>query len=187
MVLCSSFVMLTLIALDGVGVCFRIFFCSSRRRHTRCALVTGVQTCALPISAAQRVPVVILHAGRHTRAACLVRHRLAGGADGAGIAARTCARHASPPRVPVAVLAFPRRHLDRRLHLRLSDGSAAMSRSEEHTSELQSLMRISYAVFCLKKQKHQRKEKIRKLRSKKHTSHQTEKHINSNHTIPINK
>src|SRR3546814_18717766 len=27
------------------------FFCSSRRRHTRCALVTGVQTCALPILA----------------------------------------------------------------------------------------------------------------------------------------
>src|SRR3546814_16757728 len=25
-----------------------LFFCSSRRRHTRCALVTGVQTCALP-------------------------------------------------------------------------------------------------------------------------------------------
>src|SRR3546814_5540854 len=31
--------------LDG-----KIFFFSSRRRHTRCALVTGVQTCALPIS-----------------------------------------------------------------------------------------------------------------------------------------
>src|SRR3546814_8292875 len=30
-------------------------------------------------------------------------------------------------------------------------------RSEEHTSELQSLMRISYAVFCLKKQKHNTK------------------------------
>src|SRR3546814_2010314 len=28
-----------------------MFFVSSRRRHTRCALVTGVQTCALPISA----------------------------------------------------------------------------------------------------------------------------------------
>src|SRR3546814_5659855 len=28
-----------------------LFFFSSRRRHTRCALVTGVQTCALPISA----------------------------------------------------------------------------------------------------------------------------------------
>src|SRR3546814_2450492 len=31
-------------------------------------------------------------------------------------------------------------------------------RSEEHTSELQSLMRISYAVFCLKKKNKQRKE-----------------------------
>src|SRR3546814_6129854 len=30
--------------------CFLCFFFSSRRRHTRCALVTGVQTCALPIS-----------------------------------------------------------------------------------------------------------------------------------------
>src|SRR3546814_5265271 len=30
------------------------------------------------------------------------------------------------------------------------------ARSEEHTSELQSLMRISYAVFCLKKKKHTR-------------------------------
>src|SRR3546814_3319182 len=30
-------------------------------------------------------------------------------------------------------------------------GSAIFGRSEEHTSELQSLMRISYAVFCLKK------------------------------------
>src|SRR3546814_1344943 len=30
-------------------------------------------------------------------------------------------------------------------------GGAALGRSEEHTSELQSLMRISYAVFCLKK------------------------------------
>src|SRR3546814_2674029 len=29
---------------------FFLFFFSSRRRHTRCALVTGVQTCALPIS-----------------------------------------------------------------------------------------------------------------------------------------
>src|SRR3546814_1195555 len=32
--------------------CFVVFFFSSRRRHTRCALVTGVQTCALPISCA---------------------------------------------------------------------------------------------------------------------------------------
>src|SRR3546814_5700441 len=34
-----------------------------------------------------------------------------------------------------------------------STSPAACSRSEEHTSELQSLMRISYAVFCLKKKK----------------------------------
>src|SRR3546814_8070072 len=31
-------------------ILFVFFFFSSRRRHTRCALVTGVQTCALPIS-----------------------------------------------------------------------------------------------------------------------------------------
>src|SRR3546814_5950629 len=34
--------------------------------------------------------------------------------------------------------------------------AAAMDRSEEHTSELQSLMRISYAVFCLKKKENTR-------------------------------
>src|SRR3546814_3071803 len=39
----------------------------------------------------------------------------------------------------------------------LADGRvAAAIRSEEHTSELQSLMRISYAVFCLKKKKTQK-------------------------------
>src|SRR3546814_3221266 len=37
---------------------------------------------------------------------------------------------------------------------RISAGFTASERSEEHTSELQSLMRISYAVFCLKKKKH---------------------------------
>src|SRR3546814_3940581 len=35
----------------------------------------------------------------------------------------------------------------------LNSLASAPSRSEEHTSELQSLMRISYAVFCLKKKK----------------------------------
>src|SRR3546814_17538849 len=34
-------------------ISFSCFFFSSRRRHTRCALVTGVQTCALPISCAE--------------------------------------------------------------------------------------------------------------------------------------
>src|SRR3546814_7668421 len=40
--------------------------------------------------------------------------------------------------------------------------AARLARSEEHTSELQSLMRISYAVFCLKKKTNT---------AKKHTSH----------------
>src|SRR3546814_5467974 len=43
-------------------------------------------------------------------------------------------------------------------------------RSEEHTSELQSLMRISYAVFCLKKKKKKHKDQY-------HTLHKITKHI----------
>src|SRR3546814_15116492 len=39
-----------------------VFF-SSRRRHTRCALVTGVQTCALPISLTAPVPAVYYLSG----------------------------------------------------------------------------------------------------------------------------
>src|SRR3546814_9777957 len=48
-----------------------------------------------------------------------------------------------------------RRSLDEWNHNRHATGRDAVSapRSEEHTSELQSLMRISYAVFCLKKKK----------------------------------
>src|SRR3546814_2043945 len=38
--------------------CIFCFFFSSRRRHTRCALVTGVQTCALPISSHAMVSAV---------------------------------------------------------------------------------------------------------------------------------
>src|SRR3546814_2135542 len=37
-----------------------------------------------------------------------------------------------------------------------ADQVAVLVRSEEHTSELQSLMRLSYAVFCLKKKKQQK-------------------------------
>src|SRR3546814_4885525 len=44
-------------------------------------------------------------------------------------------------------------------------------RSEEHTSELQSLMRISYAVFCLKKKKTQTiTTRIRTIENNKHTN-----------------
>src|SRR3546814_5434449 len=49
-------------------------------------------------------------------------------------------------------------------------GAHARTRSEEHTSELQSLMRISYAVFCLKKKK--------KRRQTSHTNEQNNKSTN---------
>src|SRR3546814_4639900 len=39
------------------STCICVFFFSSRRRHTRCALVTGVQSCALPIYIALGLPV----------------------------------------------------------------------------------------------------------------------------------
>src|SRR3546814_8612932 len=48
--------------------------------------------------------------------------------------------------------------------------AATLARSEEHTSELQSLMRISYAVFCLKKKKTQQHNTVTKsLNVKSHT------------------
>src|SRR3546814_3892834 len=43
--------------------------------------------------------------------------------------------------------------------LKMSMDQVASLRSEEHTSELQSLMRISYAVFCLKKKTHTQQKK----------------------------
>src|SRR3546814_3011885 len=46
-----------------------------------------------------------------------------------------------------------------------SNCSPSLKRSEEHTSELQSLMRISYAVFCLKKTKKQHKRNHRTSRN----------------------
>src|SRR3546814_5524388 len=49
-------------------------------------------------------------------------------------------------------------------------GALQMNRSEEHTSELQSLMRISYAVFCLKKKN-----------TTKHNEHKRQPH-EPNHT-----
>src|SRR3546814_4764191 len=63
-----------------------------------------------------------------------------------------------PRRHPAHHHEFPRavrRHRDRLPGLGRPGGFRSVAqRSEEHTSELQSLMRISYAVFCLKKKKH---------------------------------
>src|SRR3546814_2550480 len=52
-------------------------------------------------------------------------------------------------------------------------GSAKRSRSEEHTSELQSLMRISYAVFCLKKKNTQNNQQL-------HLTYTTSNNSNNN-------
>src|SRR3546814_5121981 len=108
-----------------------LFFFSSRRRHTRCALVTGVQTCALPIWLERR-PGVICDI-RNGAPAAIGRNApcrpspLPGAPQWGQCSTPSVAEKGSPPSLP------------------------ASRRSEEHTSELQSLMRISYAVFCLKK------------------------------------
>src|SRR3546814_5457587 len=60
---------------------------------------------------------------------------------------------------------------------------APLSRSEEHTSELQSLMRISYAVFCLKKKKHKTISQITRR-----IYNQTARQITENHkSIQVDK
>src|SRR3546814_1414558 len=62
-------------------------------------------------------------------------------------------------RIIISILIIDRRHVELRPVGRLHRLPMAkrlqppVERSEEHTSELQSLMRISYAVFCLKKKK----------------------------------
>src|SRR3546814_1062378 len=126
---------------------FGLFF-SSRRRHTRCALVTGVQTCALPIAAYERVEL----AQRFTDKAWIAQ--FAPGTVGAayreflettGYSADGLAEVSKIIREDE--LAHPYAWFGRRTR------DVHDIRSEEHTSELQSLMRISYAVFCLKKKK----------------------------------
>src|SRR3546814_4147771 len=70
---------------------------------------------------------------------------------------RRCSRVSMRPRSCTLSI-----HLKQNSALRRIDGmiSVAANRSEEHTSELQSLKSNSYAVFCLKKKKKQIKRKI---------------------------
>src|SRR3546814_5246097 len=133
------------------------FFFSSRRRHTRCALVTGVQTCALPISRRRKL-----------RRGEPYRQIAARSEGGAGFGERRKGRGLnSQPVRPELVEGPSFFEVKRRAALRqaqrernlglfryfpfLIPAAASSSRSEEHTSGLQSLMRTSYAVFCLKK------------------------------------
>src|SRR3546814_5738638 len=68
---------------------------------------------------------------------------------GAGRRARICIRRLRGVRRAVTFWhQAPRLH---NMRIRIPYGRAARLRSEEHTSEVQSLMRISYAVLCLKK------------------------------------
>src|SRR3546814_6833676 len=73
-------------------------------------------------------------------------------AQAARVAARVGADRAGVPRVDIATDAAGDKPLRHRLERGEQRREGAL-RSEEHTSELQSLMRISYAVFCLKKKK----------------------------------
>src|SRR3546814_7586242 len=61
------------------------------------------------------------------------------------------------------LVAREHRRLDRRAHVapRVFEHRRKVVRSEEHTSELQSLMRISYAVFCLKTKQKNKKDQQR--------------------------
>src|SRR3546814_2546877 len=124
------------------------FFFSSRRRHTRCALVTGVQTCALPICRVDLAPRT------HMRRVVAVDGR-AVTLDSAAPAGTMAFGELMWMEGPACGLASPVIGEEGTV-LALAevppfDVAAPVRRSEEHTSELQSLMRISYAVFCLKK------------------------------------
>src|SRR3546814_6488839 len=81
-----------------------------------------------------------------------IRRKRRDHADGHGVPGRrrTAAGHADRPRGGRADGRRPGDASALGLHYG-PDSARAADRSEEHTSELQSLMRISYAVFCLKK------------------------------------
>src|SRR3546814_4671701 len=83
------------------------------------------------------------------------------------------ASHFSPPDLPCTSAKPSRRRSSIRLRppavgSRGSKGETRSSglRSEEHTSELQSLMRISYAVFCLKKKNYIKKHHKKRIKKK---------------------
>src|SRR3546814_1220295 len=137
-------------------LCFFFFF-SSRRRHTRCALVTGVQTCALPICTNNPITLNITGGaptsvavgtapahGTATASGTSITYTPAAGYAGSDSFTYTAANASgtsAPATVSVTIAsAVPD----------APTGATATSRSEAHTSELQSLMRTSYAVFCLK-------------------------------------
>src|SRR3546814_10227386 len=160
-------------------MCVSCFFFSSRRRHTRCALVTGVQTCALPIY------LKILTGDAWAAEAFLsvaddfpLMSGLTENTDAATVfdkpAGRIVTAEASGPVTIAAVRAFYAATLPQlgwqpdgdnrwrrdaeQLRLGYANASGRLTvrfellpnRLDEHPSELQSLIRISYAVLCFK-------------------------------------
>src|SRR3546814_6012923 len=89
----------------------------------------------------------------------LFRSRVAGRFAGAGGVCRRASTVSDRVRQPGTDLAIRARGLSKHFGDLVAvdqvDLSVPKARSEEHTSELQSLMRISYAVFCLKKKNNQ--------------------------------
>src|SRR3546814_6922218 len=132
------------------------FFFSSRRRHTRCALVTGVQTCALPIywrkiapadAIAEHLWVALKHEITYRKPTFLdddvIVTVLLQKVQGARAFYETIIRRGEE------VLAEVKSSWcciddDTHRHARV-----ARDRSEEHTSDLKSPMRLSSTVFCL--------------------------------------
>src|SRR3546814_7970276 len=144
------------------GACCELFF-ASRRRHTRCALVTGVQTCALPIS--EDKPKAAKEAKEEPSSMAEAEEKVkklikAGKLDNDMVqdAIENNERNfvlqalIQNGRIPLSVIQKAIEARNGRLV------TALVWRSEEHTSELQSLMRISYAVFCLQKTKNKEKQ-----------------------------
>src|SRR3546814_8691723 len=107
-----------------VMIVFLLF--SSSRRHTRCALVTGVQTFALPICGRFDVGTIVTP---WPMIRVNSRDRIMASAELVTIISSNAISRASPA---------------------IASATGRIS-SEEPTSALQSLMRSSYDVFCLKK------------------------------------
>src|SRR3546814_2752053 len=137
-----------------------MYFVASRRRHTRCALVTGVQTCALPIcdpGIRGDPPGPVKASGR--RGAALGSRRV--GVE----AAMADEQRRGPWVVRASRQVYENPWIRVVEHDVLQPGgnpgiygvcrmkALAVGRSEEHTSELQALMRLSFAVFVLEKKK----------------------------------
>src|SRR3546814_4304465 len=130
------------------------FFFSSRRRHTRCALVTGVQTCALPILTV----FPVRSRGYSCPKINLVMHELEPFYKWRDDYIASEDSKSPFFKQQYSEFLFDKQIYNFYIHPQWDYfGSPTLylkvlfaDRSEEHTYELQSLMRNSYAVFCLK-------------------------------------